>query len=390
LKENKPNILFLASWYPNAESSQAGNFIQQHAYAVSEYVNVAVIHVVAVKNQQKHRITKGWRNGIYEVIVYYEKTASSFPIFSQYQKAKNQRAAYITAYNIALKEFGTFNLTHLNVVYPAGLFALYLKNKFNIPFILTEHWTAFQDSSTNSFTLIEKYFIKKIARQAEFICPVSKNLKSHILKFGIKNNFKVIPNVVNTTIFKVGQNSKKTEKLKLLHVSNLKDDHKNITGILNVVKRLSEQRNDFLLTIAGNGNIEKYKQDATNLNISKEVLCFDGEKSPKEIAQLMNESDVFLLFSNYETFSVVIAESWVCGLPVIASKCGGLTEDITSNNGIQVRVKDEDSLLQAIVYMINNVSCYDKLKIANEARDTYSQKTIGKQYYNIYQKIIGN
>ncbi|MBL4670123.1 MAG: hypothetical protein JKY30_12790 [Flavobacteriales bacterium] len=53
MKNNKLNILFLASWYPNSKSTLAGNFIQQHAIAVSKHVNVAVIHTVAIKDHEK-------------------------------------------------------------------------------------------------------------------------------------------------------------------------------------------------------------------------------------------------------------------------------------------------------------------------------------------------
>lgn len=383
----KLNILFLASWYPNFESSQAGNFIQQHAYSVSKHVNVAVIHVVPVKEQGKIKITKGWKNNIYEVIVYYHKTTSSLPLFSQYKKIKSRKEAYVTAYNIALKELKHFNLAHLNVVYPAGLFALYLKSKFNLPFILSEHWTAFQNSSNNSFNHIERFLIKKIASKAEIICPVSESLKSEIINFGISNTFKVIPNVVDTSIFKINRKSKNNEKFKLLHVSNLKDEHKNITGILKTIKKLSEKRNDFILTIAGNGDIDKFKSKAKALNIPDEAVQFEGKKTTEQVAELMNESDSFILFSNYETFSVVIAEAWCCGIPVITSKCGGLTENITPENGYQIEVNNNAQLLLKIDLMLSNLSLFNKHEISKLAIEKYSYQKVGTQYLDIYKNI---
>jgi len=388
LKDKKLNILFLASWYPNDESTQAGNFIQQHAKAVSLYCNVSVVHTVPVKNQKEDRISKAWNNGVYEVIVYYQKTDTSLPFISNYQKANRKQAAYKKGYSLALNEIGSFDLTHLNVVYPAGIFALYLNNKYKTPFVLSEHWTAFQAASRQSFNTWQKFLIKKIASKASFICPVSEDLKKAMISFGINHSYKVIPNVINTNVFKLNSSKIKTQSTKILHLSNLKDEQKNISGILNVIKRLSEKRTDFVLTIAGNGPIEKYQKLAKELNISKELLTFMGERNNHEVFELMHSHHFFLLFSNYETFSIVIAEAWACGLPVIATRCGGLTEAITEENGIQVPVKNEAALTTAIHEMLDNIHHYDGEKISRSIDDQYSYGSIGKQLNEIYKSIL--
>ena len=85
-------------------------------------------------------------------------------------------------------------------------------------------------------------------------------------QFGIKNKFLVIPNVVDTDIFKYSDKGVNTKK-EVLHISNLKDEHKNITGILNVFKQLGETRSDVRLTIAGNGDTNKF------IKISIDVKC---------------------------------------------------------------------------------------------------------------------
>lgn len=387
MKDNKLNILFLASWYPNTKYSQAGNFIQQHAKAVSKHCNVAAIHALPVAEKSKEKVTSIWNNGVYEVVVYYAKIHSSTPILSQYNKGKQQQKAYIKAYEIALAEMGSFSLVHLNVVYPAGLFALYLNKKYKLSFILTEHWTAFQKKSLNS---LEKYFIKKIAKKASIICPVSENLKIAMEDFGIENIFKVVPNVVDTELFKFKIKEVQNTKTQILHISNLKDDHKNTSGILNVIKELSILRTDFCLTIAGDGDIEKYKGKATDLNIQDSLIKFEGEKTQKEVAELMNKSDFFLLFSNYETFSIVIAEAWASGLPVISSKCGGLTNEVNNKNGISVSPKNEKELLNAIIYMMDNLSIYDLHEITELTQNRYCFNKVSEQFLEVYNTVIKN
>jgi len=362
-----------------------GNFIQQHAKAVSRHCNVAAIHALPVAEKSKEKITAKWNNGVYEVVVYYAKINSNTPILSQYQKGKEQQKAYIKAYEIALKEIKSFNLVHLNVVYPAGLFALYLNKNYNLPFILTEHWTAFQK---DSFTKLEKYFVKKIAKKALMICPVSEHLKTAMIAFGIENTFKVIPNVVDTDLFKFKPKVTPNKRTEILHISNLKDDHKNVSGILNTIKKLSLERSDFCLTIAGDGDIEQCKENADTLNIPEDLIKFEGEKTQKEVAELMNKSDFFIIFSNYETFSIVIAEAWALGLPVISSKCGGLTEEINIQNGISVAPKNEKELLNAILHMMDNLSKYNLHDIAAKTQDRFSFNKVSKQFLEIYNNTI--
>ena len=109
-----------------------------------------------------------------------------------------------------------------------------------------------------------------------------------------------------------------------------------------------------------------------------------------EVAELINKHDLFLLFSNYETFSVVIAEAWACGLPVITSKCGGLTEGITNENGVQVKIGDEKELLSKLNIMLNQISNYDSKNISTQFGNKFSPETIGTEFLNIYKKTLQN
>ncbi len=386
MANDKLNILFLASWYPNTESTQAGNFIQQHAKAVAQYVNVAVIHVVAKQGIRQEEVSISQENGIYEVIVYYPKVTSSTPILSLKQKQKRHHNAYLKAYEIAKKEFGQFDLVHLNVVYPAGLFALHLKEKENIPYILTEHWTAFLASTQHKFKTHEKIFIKKIANNAEIICPVSENLKQNIERFGVKNKFEIIPNVVDTNIFKFQPKELSAIK-EILHISNLKDEHKNISGILNVIQQLSTTRSDFRLTIAGNGDTNKFKNKALEMGIDKQFIHFEGEKTPQEVAQLMQQSDLFLLFSNYENLPCVISESLVMGKPVLSTNVGGISEMLNDSNGMLITKNNEAELIAALNKILDSIDDYQNEEISNSAINKYSYEKVARQFYSIYNKV---
>ena len=140
------------------------------------------------------------------------------------------------------------------MVLPAGLFALYLKKQFNIPFLITEHSTIYLKSNNRNYTFLEKFIIKKVTNKTSKICPVSHDLKNAMIANGFAGNYKVIPNVVNTKYFKYKE--KEIElPIKILHVSSLKEEQKNGKGILRVVQELSKKRKDFTFTIISDGDL---------------------------------------------------------------------------------------------------------------------------------------
>jgi len=299
-----------------------------------------------------------------------------------------RRKAHNLGYKAILKKANTIDFVHLNICFPAGLFALHLKKKYKIPFIISEHWTVFLESDPFNFTPLEQYFANKIIRTADMLCPVSDDLKKALEKITSTQQFKVIPNVVDTNIFKPTTTKADTKKIKILHLSNLKDNHKNICGIINAIKKLSEQRTDFILTIAGDGDAEKYKKQQKKLNIPEDLILFEGEKTTQEVAQLMSDNDCFLLFSNYENLPCVIVESLAMGIPVLATNVGGISEMINPSNGIVIESKNEVALLEKLDLLINSIDTYDKVTIATNAKKIYSYETVGKQFFDIYNKIL--
>ena len=382
---SKLNILFLASWYPNKLDTQNGNFIQQHARAVSKVCNVYVLHAVSRIQEQDFIIENNLNENVLEVVVYYKRRKSSF--LNLIKKKNIQKQAYQRGYKEILKQVKQIDLVHLNVIFTAGLFALYLKRKYKIPFVITEHWTGFLKINPLKINFLEAYYIKKIAKNASYICPVSIDLKNALIDFGIQGKFKVIPNVVNTEHFFLNTKNN-TSQIKILHVSSLKNEHKNIFGILNVIKIASENRHDFKLTIIGDGDIKPILSYIKKIKLDNEFIEVRDKQPLAIIAKEMQDHDLFLLFSNYENLPCVIAESLVSGLPVLSSNVGGISEMINDKNGILVEPLNEEQLLRGLNYMLENLHAYSRKAIASEAAKKYNYGTVSKQFLSIYNKAL--
>jgi glycosyltransferase involved in cell wall biosynthesis len=367
-----------------------GNFIQKHALCVSSVCNVALIYVTADDQKESNVMIENSEKGFFELIVYYKRHKGNIPLVSAGIKYYKRKRAFIKGYHYLLKNWGKPDLVHLNVFYPAGVFAKYLKKKYGIPFLVTEHWTKFLPLSKEHFSFLEEYIIKSINAEASFICPVSENLKNEMIRFGLNNTYSVIPNVVNPTVFYPSQNEEFQPALRFLHVSHLEDRHKNISGLVRTFKKLSLLRSDFSLTIIGNRNVEETRKTASALKFPEGMVSIQDSKSESEIAECMRSSDVFVLFSNYENLPCVISEALMTGLPVISTNVGGIAEMLDETNGVLIHPGDEEALLKNLNQMITKHGNYDKKSISERAKKMYGCEEVAHQYLEVYEKILND
>jgi len=385
MEQKKLNILFLSSWYPCKNNPFRGNFVKRHAVSVSKYVNVVVVHVCSEESIKNVQIERFNNKGIIEVKIYYPKINSFVPLLSSIQKFFRIQKLYFSAIKSLSKEGIKFDLIHFNVILPLGLIVYRLSKKLSVPYVITEHWTGYLPENIKKLSYFNLLTSRIIAKKASMILPVSKNLKESMQTIGINNKYNVVYNVVDTKMF--GLKRKPTGILRFLHVSTLKDEHKNISGILRSVKRLNEKRQDFEMLIVGDGDVTPHIKYAKELNVLN-VLKIEGGKSINEIARIMHDSDVFVLFSNYENLPCVISEAHCCGLPVISTDVGGIKEMIDDSNGLLIKPKDEDSLYRSMLYMLDNYINYNYLKIREDAISKYSYEKIGRRFFEIYNDIL--
>ena len=156
----------------------------------------------------------------------------------------------------------------------------------------------------------------------------------------------------------------KGDTFRFLHVSCFDEKAKNVQGMLRAVRKLANKRQDFELIIVGTGvDHTQTMAYAEQLQFPNDMLTFTGEQTPYQVAQWMQQSDCFVLFSNYENAPVVLSECLATGLPIISSRAGGIPEMITETDGILVNTQDERQLTNAMLWMMEYTSNYLPLHI---------------------------
>ncbi len=377
---SRKKILFLTSWYPSKENETLGNFVEKHADCASEVADIVVLYATSSENVSDLTIEERDHKGFKEVLVYYPKIRSKLPGFSSIKKLNTYKDALWKAYDSIGIDF---DLVHLNVAFPAGLFALELKEKLNIPYILLEHWTGYL-SHTNDYkkaTYPIKRMHKKVFRSAERLLTVSEHLGTSIKDLGLRDDFMVFPNVVDEKAFFIKKSFSESNVLRIIHVSSFNDDHKNISGMLMAISKLERP---FELTLITESSIDTVEQFVKEAGIDLDKVKIYSRLDPGKVADHIREADLFVLFSNYETFSVVLAESWMTGTPAIYSKCGGLTEIDDPKIGIQIRKEDIDQLHRELEAF--DLSHYDPVEI-NAFAAQFEKRCLSDEIMKIYDQI---
>jgi glycosyltransferase involved in cell wall biosynthesis len=200
---------------------------------------------------------------------------------------------------------------------------------------------------------------------------------------GVKTEMKVIPNVVNTDLFKPAAKSS-TGKKKILHVSTLNEQQKNISGMMRVIKKLSESRNDFELEIISEYDYSEAARYAESIGLKKELIRFKGLQPLEEVARSMQQAAVFVLFSNEENLPCVLLESVSCGTPVISTNVGGISEWINEETGILINKGDENALLLALHQVLDHPQKFNPLLMHEYIHKHFSYPAISKQFDELY------
>jgi glycosyltransferase involved in cell wall biosynthesis len=288
-----------------------------------------------------------------------------------------------------LKENNLPSLVHVHVPMKAGNIARWIKRKWKIPYMLSEHSSSYEIASPDFFGKRSLYYrqsVKKIFEGAAVITNVSAKMGERMRSLiGLNRKIEVVHNVVDDALFFYKPIA--ISVFRFIHVSGM-SHQKNIEGIIKSFYKLSSYRMDWELWLVG--PVDNTIVSLINsLGLSEKIIC-KGEVSYSVVAQCMQQSLALVMFSRHENFPCVVIEALCCGLPVIASDTGGISEAVNESNGLLVPSENEDALITALQKMMDNYTNYDRKNIGELARTKYRFSVAADQFINFYDQVISS
>jgi len=360
------DILYLSSWYPNKYQPFVGNFVRRQAAMLAETHNVTVIHTVARAEESGFNLEKNVEGNLTEYHVYHQRGKTLLA------KRKMQRAAL----NIAMAEIGNVDLLLTQILLPKGLQFIDAMKNFDCPWIHIEQGSYFRSEIRKKWSIPKRIIIKWAVRNIDQIYAVSNFLKKDMKSVFPKKDIKIISNHVDPERFTYKPKQKRTHT-KFLHVSTLDEATKNPKGILDACKLLKNQgETNFSLLIICDEDSSKWREYANELELS-DIITFEGAQEWDALPSFYHDADAFILNSVYETFSIVIAESWSTGTPVISTPVG-IAFDLPTNLGYQTEFGKPESLAHSMKQFIENKNSFDGIEI-QKAASKYSTSNVNEE-----------
>ncbi len=163
--------------------------------------------------------------------------------------------------------------------------------------------------------------------------------------------------------------------------------HKDYPTFLMAAKTYLQNRDDVHFLIVGGGRLEEeLKDQATQLGIDHQVT-FTGFRS--DIPSVFRELYAFLITSSTEGLGTTVIDALHNGLPVVATKGGGIPELVRDGvEGFLSEVGDEVSLAKQLEQLTTNPELRDQLgKNAALRSQMFSKEEMGKGVHAVYQNL---
>lgn len=346
------HILVLPSWYPTTEAPQTGIYFAEQAQLLSE--SGLQVGVVYPEQQSLRRLSwwalrhkhfqTAWTNeeGLPTLRRYGWNVWWRFPagLRHRIQSALDLTRRYIQRY-------GEPDLIHAHSTHWAGAAAASIRNEWSLPYVLTEHYSGFQEKNgilSGRWSLIERGF-----RKACGVAAVSTALRKAIVSHGVASTaeIEIHPNPVRASLFTLPPEERSAPPpFRVVTVANL-NEQKGISDLITAFAKTG-MGSSFSLHIIGRGPQRSLlEQQARRLGIAGQTY-FHGVQDRETVRNALWDAHALVLPSRHETFGVVLIEALATGLPVIATRSGGPEEIVTPTTGLLVSPRAPAILADAL------------------------------------------
>jgi N-acetyl-alpha-D-glucosaminyl L-malate synthase BshA len=329
--------------------------------------------------------------GFAERVTFHEVVTAEYPLFEHSPYAL---ALAVKQHEVALRE--NLDLMHVHYAIPhattAWLAKQMMRAQRDLKVVTTLHGTDItlvgQDPS---YFTITKFSIE----QSDAVTAVSAYLRDETYRaFGCSDCVvQVIPNFIATSDYYPANDVATCRRALapanhavLVHVSNFRP----VKRVLDVVRTFEGVKRVLPATLVfvGDGpDRDAAQQEVDRLNLRRHVR-FLGKVD--NVADVLRGADLFLLPSQTESFGLAALEAMACGVPVVASRAGGLPEVVTEGEtGYLADVGDVAVMTERALTILQDRALHARMRTAAATRALeFSAEQVVPQYEKMYEDVL--
>jgi glycosyltransferase involved in cell wall biosynthesis len=387
----KRKVLVIPSWYPTTRSPAVGTFCREQTELLSRDFDMRILYPRMLLISKKNTIKRPFEWSSY---VLSDELAGDIPgtvletrvsTYLSYSRRVHSMIDHCSSYIKDLAKGGWKpDLVHAHGTIYGGVIATAIGKVLEIPVVLTEHHSLL----VSDFDAASWRLYKEAQESSTLVLAVSQELKKMILMNGVRCRISVVGNLIDDDRFTLRNKEDAQGPFKLLFIA-VPSFTKDIPTFIRSLRLIKDSGfANFRATMV----IPDIRADLTGEEIA--ALCREngvqehcvilGTTERDQIAEMMKASNLLVSTSITETFGLSVAEAIMCGIPVIATRSGGVEDFVNAGNGILVNIGDYDEVAKAVIRFMRGEIKMDAESSREELVSRFGKKAFKERIWNIY------
>ena len=324
-----------------------------------------------------------------ENVFYHEVEIPAYPLFDH--------PPYTLALTVAIQNAAqnhNLDILHAHYAFPHATSAWLAKqmlNRDSFHVVTTLHGTDItlvgQDPSYKAITQFS-------IQRSDALTAVSEYLARETVEhFDVPaERITVVPNFVDLNAYRRdlqpchrSKLSEPGEKI-IMHISNFRPV-KRVEDVVRVFAGIAPQVPSRLVLIGDGPDRGRAQQLADELGVASRTIFLGKQES---VAELLACADLFLLTSSTESFGLVALEAMACGVPVVATRVGGVSEVVPHDQaGWLAEVGDVETMARFGVHALTRDDVWKSASAeARRSAEQFSTDRVVPRYEAVYQEVM--